>query len=99
MSSAESESFRLSKTPTTTQALRCFSGLPLFMVNSIAPHAPDVTFACPKADRPALSAKTAQKVKISRRHDLSSQPDSGAHGHGDRALPRTTRDPFHEPRA
>ncbi|MEO8755545.1 MAG: hypothetical protein ABI624_23015, partial [Casimicrobiaceae bacterium] len=27
---------RLSNTPTTTQALRCFSGLPLFMVNSIA---------------------------------------------------------------
>jgi hypothetical protein len=27
---------RLSNTPTTTHALRCFSGLPLFMVNSIA---------------------------------------------------------------
>ena len=33
--SADSASLRLSKTPTTTQALRCFSGLPLFMVNSI----------------------------------------------------------------
>jgi hypothetical protein len=31
----DSESLRLSKTPTTTHALRCFSGLPLFMVNSI----------------------------------------------------------------
>ena len=36
ISSADSDSLRLSKTPTTTQALRCFSGLPLFMVNSIA---------------------------------------------------------------
>jgi hypothetical protein len=35
MSSADSDSLRLSNTPTTTQALRCFSGLPLFMVNSM----------------------------------------------------------------
>jgi hypothetical protein len=35
MSSADSVSLRLSNTPTTTQAVRCFSGLPLFMVNSI----------------------------------------------------------------
>ena len=33
-SSAGSVSFLDSKTPTTTQALRCFSGLPLFMLNS-----------------------------------------------------------------
>ena len=36
INSADKDSLRLSKTPTTTQALRCFSGLPLFMVNSIA---------------------------------------------------------------
>jgi len=36
ISSADRLGLRLSKTPTTTQALRCFSGLPLFMVNSIA---------------------------------------------------------------
>src|SRR5258706_15927204 len=35
MASAEAESLRPSKTPTTTQPVRCFSGLPLFMLNSI----------------------------------------------------------------
>jgi hypothetical protein len=55
----------LSNTPTTTHALRCFSGLPLFMVNSIALPKPFLrTFLCAKANRSALSAKSAQKVKI-----------------------------------
>ena len=35
MSWAEAESLRPSNTPTTTQPVRCFSGLPLFMLNSI----------------------------------------------------------------
>src|SRR5258706_3818579 len=35
MACAEAESLRPSKTPTTTQPVRCFSGLPLFMLNSI----------------------------------------------------------------
>ncbi|MCL5060591.1 MAG: hypothetical protein M1449_08870 [Candidatus Thermoplasmatota archaeon] len=34
MSMAGSDSLRLSNTPTTTQAVRCFSGAPLFMLNS-----------------------------------------------------------------
>ena len=46
---AESDSLRLSKTPTTTHALLCFSGLPLFMVNSIAALASTVGFLCGNA--------------------------------------------------
>jgi hypothetical protein len=34
MSMAGPESLRFSNTPTTTQAVRCFSGAPLFMLNS-----------------------------------------------------------------
>jgi hypothetical protein len=34
MSTAGPDSLRLSNTPTTTQAVRCFSGAPLFMLNS-----------------------------------------------------------------
>jgi hypothetical protein len=34
MSIAGPDSLRLSKTPTVTQAERCFSGAPLFMLNS-----------------------------------------------------------------
>jgi hypothetical protein len=47
-SSAASVSLRGSKTPTTTQALRCFSGLPLFMLNS----------TYPSSGNPRVSSKT-----------------------------------------
>jgi len=55
----------LSNTPTTTHALRCFSGLPLFMVNSIGLlDVPFVTFLRNRANSHALSANRRKKVKI-----------------------------------
>src|SRR5262245_29919206 len=61
MSSADSVSLRLSKTPTTTQAVLCFSGLPLFMVNSIR----HLDKFCLKWLKFELSAENTRKVKIS----------------------------------
>jgi hypothetical protein len=59
ISSADSDSLRLSKTPTTTHALRCFSGLPLFMVNSIGLlDAPFVTFLRNKGQESRIIGKT-----------------------------------------
>ena len=92
---------RLSKTPTTTQALRCFSGLPLFMVNSIGllgfRH---LTFLCRKGVSPAHYRQIAvKKSKFSRRHDFPAQPRPRVDGDSRRAVPRPAGHSVHEPRA
>src|SRR5450755_4227452 len=74
--SAERLGLRLSKTPTTTQALRCFSGLPLFMVNSIA-VSPNVKFAFWRYD-PHYRQISLKKSKYFRRHGVPTQPGARA---------------------
>jgi lipopolysaccharide export system permease protein len=62
MSSADRLGLRLSKTPTTTQALRCFSGLPLFMVNSIgAPTNDKLPLAWRLGDISGIIGKSGRK--------------------------------------
>jgi hypothetical protein len=62
----------LSKTPTTTHALRCFSGLPLFMVNSIAllEGAAATVFVRQGPIRAHYRQNAVKKSKFSRRHDF-----------------------------
>jgi hypothetical protein len=62
----------LSNTPTTTHALRCFSGLPLFMVNSIALLKGAAAALFMRAE-PILAhyrQNAVKKSKFSRRHDF-----------------------------
>ena len=100
INSADKDSLRLSKTPTTTQALRCFSGLPLFMVNSIAvPSLQLLGFFVVTRNGPHYWQNGPKKSKFSRRHDLPAQPGARDDGDGHRPVPRPARNPVHQSRA
>src|SRR4029078_1619130 len=96
MSPADSDSLRLSNTPTTTQALRCFSGLPLFMVNSIALPRLLSRHLLPFGDLPSIIAKFVRKIQtFSLCHDFSQKPRPRADRYNNRSVRRAAGHPVH----
>src|SRR5450755_3901491 len=94
MSSADRLGLRLSNTPTTTQALRCFSGLPLFMVNSIAVF-PNEKFAFWRYE-PHYRQISPKKSKYFRRHGVPPQPGARADRDRNRVVSGFAGHPLHQ---